>query len=217
MGIFLKYNDKIKIQRLRYLLFWADQRFSSNYAFIHINKCGGTSVENALGIPKTHDTARQRIRRVGIKRWQNMYTFSVVRNPYARAISHYHYRRDHDKNDQNILANSNLSIDSWIQATYGDQNPTYFYNPIMFDSCYDWLRYDNGDLAVTDAYRLEELEDNWPKIIENINSDHIDLPSHNKSSYNRKHDYSSIISRESIDIINKRHEPDFKYFRYEML
>ena len=40
----------------RYLL---RQRASARYVFIHINKCGGTSVEAALRIPiKIHDSAQ---------------------------------------------------------------------------------------------------------------------------------------------------------------
>ena len=42
--------------RLKYCDYLLRQRLGGRYVFIHINKCGGTSVEAALGIPvKIHD------------------------------------------------------------------------------------------------------------------------------------------------------------------
>jgi hypothetical protein len=41
--------------RLRCWRYLMEQRLAGRYVFIHIsNKCGGTSVEAALGIPKMH-------------------------------------------------------------------------------------------------------------------------------------------------------------------
>ena len=48
------------------------------FAFIHINKCGGTSIEAALNLPKTHDTAQQRRDKIGRDHWPS---------PQARAAS----------------------------------------------------------------------------------------------------------------------------------
>ena len=72
--------------------FIEQQRETGTYAFIHINKCGGTSVEAALGIPKVHDTAQERREKLGVEAWDRLKNFSGVRDPYARVASLYRYR-----------------------------------------------------------------------------------------------------------------------------
>lgn len=68
------------------------QRFFSSFIFVHINKCGGTSIQRALGIPvKDHDTALERKRKIG-RRWDSLYKFSVIRHPYYRVESLDRYR-----------------------------------------------------------------------------------------------------------------------------
>ncbi len=63
-----------------------------DYVFIHIPKCGGTSVERALGLAVlNHDTARERLQFIGERRWKKRLTFSVVRNPYTRLASSFFY------------------------------------------------------------------------------------------------------------------------------
>ena len=57
--------------------------------FIHINKTGGSSIRQALGVPQQHITASNLIKEVGLKRWKSRFTFSVVRNPWDRVVSLY--------------------------------------------------------------------------------------------------------------------------------
>lgn len=80
--------------KLRCAEFLLRQRLTGEAIFIHINKCGGSSVEEALGIPvKIHDTAAARRRKIGARRWDRAFTFTLVRHPYSKVISHYSYRR----------------------------------------------------------------------------------------------------------------------------
>ena len=72
----------------------ADQRRKVDFAFIHIPKCGGTSITRAIGQRiKLHDTARERRDKLGINRWNEIYTFSIVRHPYERTLSFYTFTK----------------------------------------------------------------------------------------------------------------------------
>ena len=64
------------------------QRHIQSYIFIHINKCGGTSIERSLGIPLlNHDTLEERIAVLGEKKASERFRFAFVRNPYDRLLS----------------------------------------------------------------------------------------------------------------------------------
>lgn len=130
------------------------------YQFIHVNKCGGSSVEIALGLPKTHDTAVQRRDIIGQDAWENAYTFATVRNPFARVVSIYYYRV---RTDQGGMADRHLNINEWVQQTFAEQNPKYWAAGPLLAPATDWLC-DGDDLIVEHVARLEDLSTEWPKI-----------------------------------------------------
>lgn len=69
------------------------------FVFLHMVKCGGTSVEHALNIPLKLQTARSLIRSLGPEQWAKIFSFSVVRNPWDRVASLYHF---HLKNEHHF-------------------------------------------------------------------------------------------------------------------
>ena len=160
-------NDVTTLQRLRrtairYLrhggrswsdVYLDDQKTSGRWAFIHINKCGGTSVERALRIPKFHHTARQRRDIVGSDRWGQMTTFTIVRHPYPRIRSLYKYRI---KTGQTGMAERHIGLDDWIRAVFREQDPAYRDNPQMFLPARDWLTDETDTFIVDIIARLDQ-------------------------------------------------------------
>ncbi len=74
---------------------------SDDIIFVHIPRCGGTSIRSALAAPehfktaiptaaKSHDTAAQAREIIGQDAWDRAWTFTVVRNPWDRLISLYY-------------------------------------------------------------------------------------------------------------------------------
>jgi hypothetical protein len=122
--------------------------------FIHINKTGGSSIEVALGLPMEHKTARQKIDEVGWDAWQKAFTFSVVRNPWDKVVSHYCFRV---ATNQTGLGDGHLSFGEWVRACYREKNPRYLDKPMMFMPQLDWIADEDGRVLVDFVARFERL------------------------------------------------------------
>ena len=120
------------LQYLKKQSMFMQQRLLKKPIFIYILKCGGTRVEGALGLPKTHDTALTRRRRVGAVDWEKAFTFSVVRHPYSKVISHYHFRRKHDGT---CICSDGIGLNDWIARAHGDHELRYYDKALWFAPC----------------------------------------------------------------------------------
>ena len=68
-------------------LYYRWQRRFGRVVFIHINKCGGTSIEAALGIPKKiHDTALRRREMIGLSDGRNALPFRCATSIRSRVL-----------------------------------------------------------------------------------------------------------------------------------
>lgn len=195
--------------RMQYLDFLLRQRTSGRYVFIHINKCGGTSVERALGIPiKIHDTARRRRMKLGQRRWDEAYTFALVRHPYSRLISFYKYRARYN---QTGMRDSGIALNDWIRAVLVEKDPAYHDVPRFFAPCHDWLSDRDGRIIVDRWAKLETIDAEWPEIRERI-GETVDLPQRNVSGPGP--DWSALTDS-SRETIRRLFRKDFEEFGYE--
>lgn len=202
------------IRKTRLAKFWFEQKTFSRICFIHVNKCGGTSVEKALGIPKVHDTVSQRIEWIGEAVWKRMYTFSIVRNPYTRVISHYKYRV---KTNQTGLGKQDLSLNDWIYRAYAEKDPEYYNNPLMFAPCVDWLTVEeNGEIAVDKVIKLESIDAEWDALIKESGISYRSLPHANTTTSNRIEEAKLLLDKASIEIVSEHFAKDFRRFDYEL-
>ena len=183
------------------------QQRDGTYPFIHINKCGGTSVEQALGLPKIHDTAMMRRDRLGAEVWNRLATFSIVRHPYAKVSSHYRYRV---KKNKTGLGDGRLDLNAWVLETYRDRNPAYYNNPLMFAPCLTWLTDEAGDIMVDHVARLETIDTDWPEIQRLIGVEAA-LPQVNKPPSAR----GEPLSPEAREAIRRAFALDFEAFGYD--
>lgn len=130
------------------------------FTFVHINKCGGTAVELALGLPKNHLTASTLRDEMGADAWNMRFTFSVVRNPFDRVVSIYFYRV---RTGQSGLGDRHLNINQWIEKVWGEQDPAYFEAAALIAPCFAWLS-DGEDLIVDEVLKLEHLDQDWDRV-----------------------------------------------------
>ena len=134
------------------------------FTFVHINKCGGTAVELALGLPKNHLTASMLRDQMGAEEWAGRFTFSVVRNPFDRVVSIYFYRV---RTGQSGLGDRHLNINHWIERVWGEKDPAYIDPPELIAPCFDWLSVGDA-LIVDDVLKLEQLDRDWDRVADRL-------------------------------------------------
>src|SRR5438477_13059262 len=96
------------------------ERYFQDFVFIHINKTDGSSIEKALGVRHEHRTALEKRAQLGEKFWVKKFKFAVVRNPWDKVVSHYHYRV---QTNQTVLGANPMGFPEWVRRAYGNQDP----------------------------------------------------------------------------------------------
>lgn len=136
---------------------------NGHFVFIHINKTGGTSIGQALGLPvKQHLTAREVIAIVGRDAWSSAFRFAIVRNPWSKVVSHYKHRV---KTKQTGMGDQPVPFAEWVARTYGPaKDPALYDQPKMFQPQVDWLRDDRGQVDVDFVGRFEDIASAYAQI-----------------------------------------------------
>ena len=179
------------------------------YVFIHINKTAGTSIGNAIGLPvKHHQTAREIIAKIGRDKWNTAYKFTLVRNPWDKVVSHYQYRRKRNKTE---VATRNVSFSEWVKKTYGpDKDPFFYNNPKAFQPQVEWLKDDQGRIAIDFIGKFESINDDFDQI-KSIIGIEAELPHLNAS---KRAGYQSYYDDETRQIVARWFHEDIEAFGY---
>lgn len=177
------------------------------YLFIHINKTGGSSIEKALGLPFRHLTAREYIRMYGLDTWNRSFKFTVIRNPWDKVVSHYHYRVMTNQTD---LASSPISFNEWVKRAYGERDPQYYDQPKMFMPQVKWLIDHEDQIRLNQIIRFETLDKGFRKLCRTLGV-HATLP-HLKSS--RRGHYREYYDKPTIEIVRDWFAEDIETFNY---
>ena len=178
-----------------------------DFEFIHINKTAGSSIEKALGVPFEHASALEKREELGRAEWQRRFTFSVVRNPWDKVVSHYAYRV---KTNQHGMGNGSVSFSQWVDLCFEQKDPFYRDRELMFVSQCDWLTDNTGALLVDKVYRFEDLAGAFADLKKRLNLE-VDLP-HLKPS--KRTVYQDYYDETSQAIIAKHFADDIKRFGY---
>ena len=187
------------------------------FIFVHIPKCGGTSIESAFGCWK--GKAAQKHYHVGNNSSQHhtcveilkhfpdckdYFKFAFIRNPFDRLVSEYRYIKSYNKNFN--LSFSDLCLDL-------DKNLRDYAYPYHDKSLCDYLL-DNNNYEVVDFIgRLENFQSDFDKICQIIGMPSITLPHHMKTSKS-KH-YTEYYDNETREIVSEKYAKDIEYFGYK--
>lgn len=195
------YNVPVRIAQ------WRHDRWGE-FVFIHINKTGGSSIEAALGVPLDHHTAEQKVRQLGVPAWNQRFTFSFVRNPWDRTVSHYQFRLD--RNHRGLRA-AGISFADWVRLAFVDHDPLVRDRDQMFVPQIDWLTDRHGAVLVDRIFRFERLAEDFAEVAATVGVAN-ELP-HQKAS--RRSHYVDYYDDRTVEIVAQAFAPDIKRFGYE--
>ena len=129
------------------------QRYFEDFVFIHINKCGGTSMERALGMPFiNHRTAEEHRNIIGNKLWSMRYKFALVRNPYDRLGSLFFYRHK----DYNLVQARRV-FPSWLDEI-AEKNINKTAGPKLSPQL-SWISDSTGSIIIDQWLKLETINE----------------------------------------------------------
>jgi chondroitin 4-sulfotransferase 11 len=193
--------------------------------FIHIPKTGGMSIEQALGVDlsKFHSPSTS----IKIKHgtpddwlypqyWDKYFTFTFVRNPWARIVSSYCYiqnrslrcdrfrgwklKRFFQRQESYSINGFRSFVKKWLPRDFK-------YYDLWFAPQLSWLSADYDFIG-----RLENLQQDF-----NIVCDKIGIPRFSPSHINKtehKH-YIEYYDDETREIVAEKYAKDIEYFGYE--
>ena len=176
--------------------------------FVHINKTAGSSIEEALGLRFQHRTARDVVREIGQEAWRSSFTFTVVRNPWDKVVSHYSYRV---QTNQTGLGSGTVGFAEWVREAYGRRDPRFYDKPMMFMPQLEWIVDAGGVILVNYVARFENLQADFAEICARIGRSPHALPHLKRSN---RADYRSYYDDESREIVATWFRVDIEAFGY---
>jgi len=187
---------------------WRHHYFD-DFIFVHINKTGGTSIKAALKLPHVHRTAQQLVDTIGWEAWHRKISFAVVRNPWDRVVSQYHYRLQMAKASGR---RETRSFPEWVRACFGDpeERGRMSGNPIFYQPQTAWLQDKDGRIIVDRILKFETLAYDFAELCRELGL-HCRLP-HLKAS--RRGPYQQYYDRETIALVARWFADDIAMFGY---
>lgn len=181
------------------------------FLFVHVPKCGGTSIKEAIGSRlRGHSFYRDYVKYE--PEIERLNSFAIVRCPYDRLVSAYeHIRKNEGINgifNQLVISQCHDFEDfvlNWLNA----ENISKW---IHFVPQKHFLMNDAGELGVKKLFKLEDLSLHWPKVQE-IAKVHSAIGVANPSQRKAIDEYYK--NKEVIEKVNELYECDFESLGYE--
>ena len=190
-----------------------------NIIFMHIPKTGGASIGQlcmSKGIGGIgHNTRNPNY--ISLAQYKcshpDIFSFSIVRNPWDRLVSAYHFLsrgglNAYDSEDANKYVNHYSGFNEFVSDAFKDDA---ILTQIHFRPQYEWIS-DENDVIADYVGRFEALQHHISVCLALVGLPDYQLPHVNKATH--KH-YKQYYSKESIDIVGDVYSRDIELFGYK--
>lgn len=189
------------------------------FAFIHIYKVAGTSIRSALapyappsllgrisrgrlGSLPAHLSAQEARQRLGADRFDSLFTFAFVRNPWDWQVSLYQYMLNERDHRQHETVKQLGSFDRYIEWRVREDRKTQ--SAFVTD--------DDGDMLVDFIGRYETVHEDFAEVCRTVRVD-ASLPHLNASRTSR--DYRGWYTPRTRDLVGDCFAEDVERFGYD--
>ena len=228
-----KSKIKLKAESLKYQLLrpiGVRRIIKSGFWFVDIPRTSSTSIKVELGknfgsVFSKNDVFEKRHRGfqffpnhlparvmrdyVGKEQWNNIFSFTIVRNPWDRVVSLYHYRL------KSRLLRQDMGFREYIlklkDSEFG-QEPFRFFG--HYYGCSDFVTDENDNIIVSYIARYETRENDLKYVAEKINFPELGKLTVQKATPKKKH-YSEYYDEDTIKIIKNIYHKDIELFGYK--
>ena len=197
------------------------------FIYIHIPKTAGESIEEVLSnefedsrivsndpdwdILIKHDTLIEHDYSMKSP-LSDFFTFSFVRNPWDRMVSHWKYFIQTERSPpmpfEDFVFNFHKVLKEAINGHWWNPYRKYIFTAPQLD----FLTDENGEVQVNYIGRFEELQKDFDHVCKQLNIKAIKLPHKNKTS--RKPHQEYYKTQGCIDEVARRYKKDIEYFKY---
>jgi len=183
----------------------------AKFIFIHIQRTGGSSIINLLkehlkvhlDVVSQHGNARSPENFL-LKDNSGYFTFSMVRNPWARIFSWYLLINKENLQDlETEKAKFQHFLETDMAFNAGDLH--FHYNQV------DYLSNEEGSLWTNKIYRFEDYRNSIIDLFQNLNQPFTNIPKLNGSVKIKYQDYYTDTSKK---LLSQKCQKDIEYFGY---
>ena len=183
------------------------------FIFVHIPKTAGSSItralravggkkDHALCAKTKHETVESFVERVGHHEFTSRHSFTVIRDPLDRFVSHFRFLKTRGFRDVDHL----YSLDEYAYAV--ESNDPIVCRPARVLPQHKFISL-GKDIVVNSVIKYEELKVDTPSIFKELGIHLVDLPHRNVSSYPLE-----PASRYVREVVLKLYASDYEIFGY---
>lgn len=204
-------------------------RFGLKFIFVHIPKCGGTSIEENIGFnfeknigfdfEKQNNIKGKHTKYFRLSDYEHLlgdsisefFTFSLIRNPWERMVSNY----NSDIISSNVTIDGkntieekkDISFEEYLNLVLNKKIDNYVVN---YKSWYNGNKYKSDYIC-----KLENIQSDFSYVCGRLGIDNRQLEHVNKTDYTYNKDYRSYYNNETKDLIYKSFKYEIMKFKYD--
>jgi len=193
-------------------LLYVQKANANGYIFMHLPKCGGTSVKTALSVDLNGHPFLADMLSCGLNK--DMEVFTVCRNPYARLVSSYEYLKkwgEYNRTFKSLVLDQFSDFESFVFGWLNDETINRW---IHFVPQVEFLKV-AGVVRLDFFIQLEEVDNKWIDV-RNRYSNVKDLGRENSNSNsNSNSSWAAYYNDDLRKKVYSLYKADFEFFGYK--